>query len=102
LAGWRKKGQSGKNEHPRPPNPFSSSNRHSYSKAQVLQLDPPYKIHPGTKVRVESVYDGSQKRLGVMGIMGFWFHAPNMKECKLFGDSMPSDAAGELVLIYYC
>jgi len=57
-------------------------------------LDPPYKIHPGTKVRVESVYDGSQKRLGVMGIMGFWFHAPNMKECKLFGDSMPSDAAG--------
>lgn len=35
-------------------------------------LSPPYKIEPGTEIRVESVYDASQPRLGVMGIMAMW------------------------------
>ena len=29
-------------------------------------VSPPYKIAPGTRVRLESAYDGSTRRLGVM------------------------------------
>jgi hypothetical protein len=47
-------------------------------------LSPPYKIKPGTKIRVESVYEGDQKRLGVMGIIAFWFHSPNITDCNGF------------------
>ena len=49
-----------------------------------VQLSPPYKIKPGAKVRVESVYDGSQKRLGVMGIAGIWFHTAHDTKCNPF------------------
>ena len=34
-----------------------------------LQPSPPYKIEPGTKIRVESVYDGSEKRLGIVSAL---------------------------------
>lgn len=30
-------------------------------------LSPPYKIMPGTRVRLESAYDGTERRTGVMG-----------------------------------
>ena len=29
-------------------------------------LNPPYKISPGTPIRIESAYQGSKRRLGVM------------------------------------
>ena len=29
-------------------------------------VSPPYKIAPGTRVRLESAYDGTTRRLGVM------------------------------------
>lgn len=29
-------------------------------------VSPPYKIAPGTRVRLESAYDGNTRRLGVM------------------------------------
>ena len=35
-------------------------------------LSPPYKIAPGTKVRLESAYDGTQRRTGVMGLVNAW------------------------------
>ena len=30
-------------------------------------LSPPYKMMPGTRVRLESAYDGTERRTGVMG-----------------------------------
>ncbi len=35
-------------------------------------LSPPYVIKPGTKVRIESAYDGTQRRTGVMGLVNAW------------------------------
>lgn len=35
-------------------------------------LDPPYKVSPGTRVRIESAYVGDERRLGVMGLMNAW------------------------------
>lgn len=35
-------------------------------------LSPPYVIKPGTKVRIESAYDGTQHRTGVMGLVNAW------------------------------
>jgi len=52
-------------------------------------------MQPGEKVRVDSVYDGSQKRLGVMGIIGFWIHGPNITDCNKSPPKSTSAAVGE-------
>ena len=38
-------------------------------------LSPPYKIAPGTKLRIESAYDGTQQRTGVMGLVNAGWQA---------------------------
>ena len=35
-------------------------------------LSPPYKIAPGTRVRLESAYLGTERRTGVMGLIHTW------------------------------
>ena len=35
-------------------------------------LSPPYRIAPGTRVRIESAYLGTERRLGVMGLIKTW------------------------------
>ncbi|KAK9842080.1 hypothetical protein WJX81_007607 [Elliptochloris bilobata] len=54
-------------------------------------VSPPYKILPGTRVRLESMYDGNTRRLGVMGLMSTWVANLSVPCHRQFGYAMASD-----------
>jgi hypothetical protein len=63
----------------------------------VRELDdevvPPYKVQPGTHVRIVSQYDASKKRLGVMGLFTLWVSDLDYSCGGQFGMDMMSGQA---------